>query len=191
MLNEVLLFLKSHLNSHLNSGAGLEPGEVAEDKVVFVNGSEMDPITFKLGAVSVLLINIEQEKILRPADLYSSPVGNGISYTQPQIRLNLSVLFVARFAKYEDGLSYLSRIIQHFQNHRVFDHQNSPELHESLDQLIMELETMPLAQQNDLWNSLRTTYHPSVLYRVKMVVFRDQDSRPRTRSSEMEIQLPK
>jgi len=27
-----------------------------------------------------------------------------------------------------------------------------------------------------VWNSLRTTYYPSVLYKVKMLVFRDEDA---------------
>ena len=92
---------------------------------------------------------------------------------QPDIRINLYVLFVARFSQYEQGLSYLSRIIEHFQAHRVFDHSNAPELSERIERLIMELTTQSFAEQNEIWNALRTTYHPSMLYRVRMVVIRE------------------
>ena len=49
-----------------------------------------------------------------------------------------------------------------------------PMMDPALDQLLMELVTMPFDKQNEIWNALRTTYLPSVLYRVRMVVFHDE-----------------
>jgi hypothetical protein len=126
-----------------------------------------------------LLINIEEANTLRPAERYRRTSSEGETLrVQPDIHLSLYVLFVARFKHYEDALSYLSLIIQHFQRHRVFDQQNSPELSEQIDKLILELITLPLSEQNDLWGALRTTYQPSVLYKVNMVVFKDEDAQP-------------
>ena len=177
MICDVLLFLKNHLNTHLNVDSGLDAGESAEDKVVFLDGEKMDPITFKLGSVTVLLINVEEENTMRPADLYTAVSADGTQgKAQPDVRLNLYVLFVARFRQYEQGWRYLSRIIQHFQSHRVFDSHSAPELNDNIERLIMELVTLPLTEQNELWNSLRTTYHPSVLYKVKTVVLRGEES---------------
>ncbi len=88
------------------------------------------------------------------------------------------MLFVARLKEYEQGLSYLSLIIRYFQEQPVFNHENSPALSDQIEKLIMELITLPFADQNDLWNALRTTYQPSVLYKVKMVVFRDESALP-------------
>ena len=176
MISDVLVFLRDQLNTHLNAKAGWRPEESLEDKVVFIDGEKIDPITFKIGAVSALLINIEEESTLRPADPYVRfSADNTAQRVQPEIRLNLYVLFVARFKQYEEGLSYLSLIIQYFQNHRLFNQHNAPELSEKIEQLIMELITLPFSEQNEVWNSLRTTYHPSVLYKVKMVVFTDED----------------
>ncbi|MCP4993479.1 MAG: DUF4255 domain-containing protein [Gammaproteobacteria bacterium] len=174
MIGEVLLFLKNHLNEHLSAQANWVPGESHQEKVLFVDGEKMDPISFKLEAVSVLLINIEEETALRPADPYVSVSPQGNAKVHPEIRMNLYVLFVARFKQYEKGLNSLSQVIQHFQNHRIFDHQSAPELSDSIEKLTLELITLPLSEQNELWNSLRTTYHPSVLYKVRMIVFRDQ-----------------
>ena len=177
MLSEVLLFLKNHLNAYLQILSGWNPEDTGEDKVVFIDGGNMDPITFQLGAVSVLLINIEEENTLRIPDPYTRVSPDGTRQkVQPEIRLNLYVLFAARFQQYEDALRYLSLIIQYFQNHRVLNHQNAPELSDTIEQLVMELITLPFSEQNEVWNSLRTTYHPSVLYKVKMVVFKDEDA---------------
>lgn len=174
MISDALVFLKDQLNDYLKSGQS--PDDSQEDKVVFLDGQKMDPLTFKLGAVTVLLINIEEENTLRTSNQYQRLAPNGARQSvQPEIRLNLYVLFVARFSQYEDSLLYLSRIIQHFQKNRVLNHTNAPKLSDNIDQLILELTTLPFSEQNEVWNALRVTYHPSVLYRVKMVVFRDED----------------
>jgi hypothetical protein len=173
MISEALIFLKNHLNGHLSAQSGLSLGEI-EDRVVFLDGEKLDPISFKLGAVTCLMINVEEEKVLRAADPYVRVATDGSTRrVQPDIRINLYVLFVARFSQYEQGLSYLSRIIEHFQAHRVFDHSNAPELSDRIERLIMELTTQSFAEQNEIWNALRTTYHPSMLYRVRMVVIRE------------------
>ena len=87
------------------------------------------------------------------------------------------MLFVARFKQYEEALRHLSMVIQYFQNHRVLDRHSAPDLSEDIGQLVMELITLPFSEQNEVWNALRITYHPSVLYKAKMLVFRDGDAR--------------
>jgi hypothetical protein len=175
MIDDVLLLLKNRLNARLKAVQGLDGS--AEDQVVFLDGQKMDPLTFQLGAVSVLLINVEEENTLRPPDLYSRKTADGPHQKiQPQIRLNLYVLFVAHFRKYEDSLRYLSSIIRYFQNHRYFDHENSPDLSEKIDKLLLELVTLPFSEQNEVWNALRVTYHPSVLYKLNLVFFQDEEA---------------
>ena len=65
MIGDVLVFLKNHLNAFLKADSDGQGSEPSGDRVVFVDGDKMDPITFKLGAVSALLINIEEERVLR------------------------------------------------------------------------------------------------------------------------------
>ena len=173
MISDALVFLKNRLNTHLKSGRS--PDESQEEPVVFLDGQNMEPLTFKMGAVSVLLINIEEETTLRPPDRYQRLAPDGTSQKiQPDIRLNLYVLFVARFKQYEESLRYLSLIIRYFQQQRVFNQQNAPDLVENIEQLVLELITLPFSEQNEVWSSLRVTYHPSLLYKVGMVVFKDE-----------------
>ena len=175
MISDVLVLLKNQLNNHLN--AGWDPSESREDQVVFIDGENMEPINFKLGAISVLLINVEEENSVRPADMYRRTNSDGTQQKiQPDIRLNLYVLFVARYKQYEESLRSLSLILQYFQNHRVLNHHNTPELSEDVEKLIIELITMPFSEQNEIWNALRTTYHPSVLYKIKMIVFKNAET---------------
>ena len=61
MISEILLFLKNHLNAYLSAKSGWNPEASQEDKVVFVDGEQMDPVSFKLGTISALLINIERQ----------------------------------------------------------------------------------------------------------------------------------
>jgi hypothetical protein len=177
MLDQVLKFLRNELNAYFGMVSGKQPGEVEEAKVEFVDGDKMEPIVFKLDAVSLLLVNIEAETTLRAPDPYTQVTTGGVVQRgQPDIRLNLYILFVACFKQYEQGLSYLSLIIKFFQSRRILDHQNSPELSDTIDHLVIELVTLPFSEQNEVWNALRTTYHPSLIYKVKMLVFRDEEA---------------
>jgi hypothetical protein len=174
MIGEVLVFLKNQLNDYIKPIRGHDGTQ--PDPVDFIQGDSTDPVTFKSGAISVLLINIEQENILRAPDLYRRTTPNGTQQNvQPDVRLNLYVLFVARYPRYEDALDSLSLVIRYFQNHRLFTHTDAPALSANIERLVIELITLPFSQQNEVWSSLRVAYHPSVLYKVKMIVFQDED----------------
>lgn len=40
----------------------------------------------------------------------------------------------------------------------------------------MEMVNIPLNQQRDMWSVLKTFYTPSVLYKARMIVFREVES---------------
>ena len=188
MISQALIFLKNRLNHYLAQGQ--DPIDSLEDKVIFPDGQNMEPLTFKLGAVSLLLINLEEENALRPADRYARTAIDGAKQTvQPEIHLNLYVLFVARFNQYEEALRYLSLIIRFFQSNRVFTAQNAPDLSQNIERLVLELVTLPFSEQNEVWNALRVTYHPSVLYKVKMLTFESDDVQESTEVSEQVREL--
>lgn len=180
MIDEVLTFLRDQLNASLTEAARGAGEASAPELVTFVDGDKWgDSVTFALGTVSALLINLEEENTLRRADPYarSAPDG-GRQRVQPDIRMNLYVLFVAHFKQYAESLRSLSGVIRFFQNHRVFNHANAPGLSGAIDHLVIELVTLPLAEQNEIWGALRTSYRPSVLYRIRMLVFQDADRLP-------------
>ena len=175
MIADVLVFLRKHLDDHLRIVLGGSQDDPTGDKVVFVDGDQMDPMSFKLGAVTLLLINVEEERMLRGPDAYARRADDGHAQrVQPDIRLSLYVLFVARFKQYDAAWQHLSKIIEHLQSVRVFDAQVTPDMPAGIEKLLLELVTLGFAEQNEVWSALRTTHHPSILYRLKLVTFRDQ-----------------
>jgi Pvc16 N-terminal domain len=183
MIGEVVKFLRERLNKALPR----DSDGAAEDLFVYVGADKDDAVSFKAGAISLLLIRIEEESVLRPADRYARVSAEGARQkVEPEIRLNLYLLFVARFPDdYGRALQHLSGIIRYFQNHRVFNAANSPELKEDIAQLVVELLTPSFSEQNEIWGSLRSAYQPSALYKVKMVVFQDEDAQPLTEVKEL------
>lgn len=177
MIGDVLLLLRDQLNAYMRAAAPQAGDDSAEDRVQLIDGEKTDPVEFRLNAVTVLLINVEQETSQRSIDPYlrsSQPDGN-LRKLMPEIRLNLYVLFAARFKAYEQGLNHLAMVIRFVQQHRALDHINTPALSPQIDKLVLELVTLPLSEQNEIWSALRVSYHPSVLFRVRMVVFRDAE----------------
>ena len=188
MLNDTLVFLKNSLNTHFSMGG--KPNDPQEDQVVFPVGQNTDSLSFKLGAVSILLINLEQENVLHAPNLYRRTLADGtVQNVNPEIRLNLFVLFVANYQQYEDSLRNLSAIIQYFQNHRLINQQNAPGLDENIEQLVIELVTLTLSEQNEVWGSLRSHYHPSVLYKIKTLIYEGDAANSATEVQDKEIQV--
>lgn len=183
MIGRVLAFLREHLNAYLmeTMAEGEEETDSVEDRVVFLDGDKLEPLSFKQGAVTELLINLEEERQLRAPDLHLRRIdetepGGAPRRVQPDIRLVLYVLFVARFRHYDVAWDHLSTIIERFQSLRFFDRAQWPALPTGVDRLVLELVPLDIAKQNEVWNSLRITQHPSVLYRVKLVTFHDRQA---------------
>ena len=188
MIGEVLALMRDQLNAYLRAQAG-KPASHAEDKVQLLDTSAAaDAVEFKLGKITALLVNIEQEQVLRPADGFHRQMPDGtVQRVQRDLRLNLYVLFAVRFKVYEQGLSALSQVLRYFQSHPVLDQSQVPKLNPEIDKLTFELVTQPMAEQNAVWSQLRTAYHPSLMYRVRMLVIRDQAglSVPQVRKTEL------
>jgi hypothetical protein len=171
MINDAVVFVKNRLDTYLNDSA--QSAGSAESVVTFIDGQSMDPISFKIGAVTAMLVNVESENQFRSAEPYARRNENGQRLDiRPDIRLNLYLLFAARYKQYEDSLRCLSRIIHYFQYNHVFDHSSAPELSDGIEKLIVEMMTLTFSEQNELWGALRLPYHPSLLYKVKTIVYR-------------------
>lgn len=191
MVDEALQFLRDNLNASLSATSG-RPANASDPELVrFVDGEKLgESISFPSAAVSVLLVNLEEESSLRPGDPFVRQAADGTHQrVQPDIRLNLVVLFVANFKDYSQSLRYLSRIIQYFQSHRAFHPGNSPTLSPRIEQLHVQLMPLAMTQLNELWGSLRTCYRPSVLYKVRMLTFRDTETTPTSPTTEVQVRI--
>lgn len=174
MIGDVLCLLRDRLDAFLRAAA---PDDSATNALVqLIDGGKADPVEFRLNAVTLLLVNIEQETSQRSADPYLRAVGDGgLRKLQPEIQLNLKVLFVARFNVYEQGLNQLGQVVRFVQQHRALDASTASATPAQVERLVLELLTPPQAEQNEIWSALRVSYQPSLLLRVRMVIFRDAE----------------
>lgn len=164
MLKSVIDFFQQELKRYLAATG-------ANDPEPGFPSPEGESIKFVKTGLNFMMVNLEEENTLRQADLFRHEK-NGNPYSGlPEIRLNLYLLFIANMTDYKASMGLLSDVIRFFLTRRVFDHNNSPELPGEIEKLTAELVTLPFAQQNDVWNALRTFYKPSLLYKVRMVVF--------------------
>jgi hypothetical protein len=175
VIAKALDFLRNRLNKEVSKEFS---GEVPPDVFVYVNTQQDGAVQFNSGAVSIMLAGIQEERTMRPADPYIRKTASGdYLKVSPEIHLNLLVLFVARFPNdYTQALQRISDIIDYFQSHRVFNRENSTDMAEELSQLIMELSTISFTEQKDIWSLLHSAYQPSVLYKVKMIIFKNDNS---------------
>lgn len=180
VIGDALTLLKNQLDSHLLALSPESAGAGTEAKVVFPDGDQKtDSASFKTGAITVLLYRIEQETALRQGDAYVRLSPQGVAQrVQPDISLNLYVLFVSKFKDYAQALQYLSQVVRFFQGNKVFNHQNTPGLDAGIAELALDFVSLTTQQENELWGLLRTGYLPSVAYKVRTLTFQDQDAAP-------------
>lgn len=169
MIDKVLTFLRDEVNNYLDLRTGLDK-KLTLSNIVEQNG-EINNET----PVILTLVNVEEEKVNKAPVSYKESGNGELSRSNPEIKLNLYILFTANFGKnnYEESLKFLSAVIRCFQGKNVFDHQNAPGLNENIEKLIAELVTLSFEQQNHLWGTIGAKYMPSVMYKIRMLTIQE------------------
>ncbi len=95
------------------------------------------------------------------------------SAAPPPLYVDLSVMLVANFGpdNYAEGLGAISRTISYFQQHPVFDQATMPGLDPAVGRITFELSNLTIPEVNDLIALAGISYHPLVLYKVRMIPF--------------------
>lgn len=171
MIDTALVFLQRQLNIYLHTKLDPPP---SGDAIVLLNISQLSEASGggnnnnqQLNAY-MTLVNVEEDRIRKSQENYVKS-DTGVMYKNPQVFLNLYVLFSVNLGTYTEALRRLSLIIQFFQNKNVFDTLNSPSLDPQIDKLIVDLFSMSFEQLNHLWGILGGKYLPSVLYKIRQV----------------------
>ncbi|MEZ4362921.1 MAG: DUF4255 domain-containing protein [Kofleriaceae bacterium] len=174
MIGKTLDFVRRRLDAYLRAELTGGVDDPVADKVVFLEGDKLEPLGFKDESVSVLLINVEEERLLRAADRQVRvEADKRILRAQPELRLILHVLFVARCKQYAAAWDHLTKVIEYLQSHRILDRSDQRDLPSHLERLTFELMPQSFSEQSNIWSMLRVSYLPSALYRVGLVVLRD------------------
>lgn len=163
--------MRQELNSYLIRKKGASSHQVDFTHLTANNGEGKD---FNLG---MSLVNLEEERKIKDQKFYREDATGKQIKVNPQIKLNMYVLFTAKLEDhYDQALEYLGLIVQFFQANTYFNTKTHPGLDPGVEKLIVDLYTLSFEQQNNLWGSLSTRYLPSVLYKVRLVAVQDISS---------------
>ena len=125
--------------------------------------------------IGAALINVEEERAVK-SHLPETTYVNGRNVVQqPGLKLNLHLLFAAHFKHYDEALRYLSHVLTYFQSHPAFTPDSYPGLDARIEKLVPELQSLNYEQLNQVWAFIGGKQLPSALYKVRVVVLRDEE----------------
>lgn len=169
MLDVVMKFLAGELNTYLLTRTDSDLFNVERCRLVDDNGKS----AVKLNQVGASVINVEEERTVKsqlPDQVY---IDGRLVRVEPELRLNLYVVFAANFQNYDEALKYISHILTFFQAHHSFTQAEYPNLDSRIEKLMVELQSLTYEQLNQVWAFIGGKQLPSVIYKVRMVVLQD------------------
>lgn len=174
MINESLQFIADELNRYLvlKMGPATEPPRLVLGNVsrLFDGEAAASGLNNK---VILSLVNVEEDRVAKQQENFVR-TDVATRYKNPQLYLNLYILFSANRKEYTDSLTHISYVLQFFQFQHVFTHTTHPDLDVRIEKLVVDLCTLNFEQVNHLWSTLGGKYLPSVLYKVRQITI-DED----------------
>jgi hypothetical protein len=173
VIEKPLQFIASSLNNYLrlrSRGTGTDTFLELTDIV-----DEQGKFSVAQGTVGMSLLNIEEERVNRAQTRDIVRGDNGaVGYVNPEIRLQVHLLFIANFRDHADSIKNISSVISFFQANNVFTSARHSELDENIEKIVMELGSYGFEQLSYIWGVLGTNYRPSVVYKMRLVAIREE-----------------
>jgi hypothetical protein len=131
------------------------------------------------GEIGIMLLNIEEEKFLKPQVPKEKRIDESVSFSNPEIYLNLYLLIAIKPSdtggdNYGIALSRLSLVLEYFQAYSFFEDVGINGSPKKIEKMMVDLYTLSFEQQNQIWTSIGSKYMPSVVYKIRLVVI-DRD----------------
>ena len=170
MFDTALTFLRDELNSYLRTRTGVKSDIVTLGRIVKHTGE----YAFGEQQVCLSVVNIEEERVLK-SHLPERVEVAGQQFTlEPEIKLNLHVIFAFNFNDYPTGLRYLAHVMTFFQSHPSFAAEEYPGLHPAVRKLVVEMQSLSFEQLNQVWAFIGGKQLLSVIYRLRMLALQDR-----------------
>jgi len=166
MLDIALKFLRDELNTYLLTRSGSDTIKVKLSKVV----DEAGKYAFEQELIGASIINIEEERTVKTHLPEYTYVNGQHVVREPELKLNLYVMFAANFKIYDEALKFISHILTYFQSQPSFTREEFPGLDPRIEKLTLELQSPGYEQLNQIWAFIGGKQLPSVIYKVRMVI---------------------
>lgn len=135
--------------------------------VVEADSLTRENIVIPTDKIILTVVGIEEDRVSVTRTYYNADEKN---YQQPEVRVNLMLLFTSTHAIYDEKLRNLSYVLTFFQTHPLL---NNPT--EGIRHLAFELQTLTFEQQSYIWGLLALKYQPCVVYRMRVVALQDKE----------------
>jgi hypothetical protein len=170
MISKLLGFVTSELNKEISVPG--QPATVVLCSIV----NEKGELNIQNGQLAVTLVNIEEERFLKVQVQREKRSADQIQFANPEIKLNLLLMLAVNPGSANPGtdnylaaMDIFSKAITFFQGTSFFEKKQYPQLAPDIEQFSIELLSLSLEQQNQLWASLGAKYLPSVIYKVRLL----------------------
>ena len=170
MIDVALQFLVSQLNTYLFTETASDAVKVKLSCVVDDKGQ----FAFEQEVIGCSIVNIEEERALKTHLPQYAYVNGQHLINEPDLKINLYIMFAANFKVYEEALKYLSFILLFFQAHPSFGQQAFPDLDSRIDKLTAELQSPTYEHWNQIWGFNGARQLPSVIYKVRMLILQPE-----------------
>jgi Pvc16 N-terminal domain len=174
MIDKAITFIVQQLDDYIVRKTGHNMPHV---RLVHMADTQDDSSPIDAGKLGCALVSMEEERTMKANRPTTRMDGQTTLLQNPEIRLNLFLLFAANpagtgpdpAATYVEALKMLSHTVMFFQGKNEFTPENSPNMDPALKLLRMELYPVPIEDQSYLWGSISAAYLPSALYKVRLV----------------------
>lgn len=176
MIDLAMEFIRDELNKDIVSRIPMG----ASDRVVISNvvqqeeGDGGNLSDLKDDRMLLSLIHLEEDRIFKDQSRAAITTEGTVRYREPDIRLNVYLIFSAHFGHYLTGIKHLSATISFFQANNVFDTTQYPSMNPLLKRVVMDLHSFSLDQNFQFWQSLGGKFLPSVMYKMRLLVFQEE-----------------
>lgn len=184
MVDQTFRFLAAEMNAFIGNKdyryRGLEVAivsDLVDEKGELTFKKRLDSTT-TADFLLLTMINVEEEVVGKAQVPYLKHPDQTFDLLNPELKVNLYLLISAVSSKseserYTNSLKVLSYAIGFFQYKNVFDRINAPSLPERIEKIIVELVSPTFEQQNHIWGGMGAKYLPSVIYKVRLLVYRE------------------
>lgn len=173
MIDIALKFLVDELRTYIDAQPGVDPTQ--EDQSVQMKRVVDDTGKYAFeGFINASIINIEEERTFKSQVPDYNYMQDKHVVFEPELKLNLYVLFAANFTDYEKALKRLSFVLTFFQTHHLFLPEEYPALDRRIGKLSVELQSLTYEQLNQIWAFIGGKMLPSVIYKVRLVTLQDR-----------------
>lgn len=179
MLDEVLSIVVDELNTYIGA---VEP-DVMMGNISLIDAFQDASAQSLNDRVIASIVNIEQEGTLRNIPYRRTTISDAglpeAMQRQPEIYLNIYILFGANKSDYGMALQRVSQVIAFFQRKFVFSPANTPGLDPlNIDKLVFDLYSTSFEELNQLWGVMGGKYIPSVVYKMRLAMIQDSIDEP-------------